>query len=60
MVFCSYEKHRRVSIPDFQGGIFVEEKLREYAHLIVSAGLNLQKGQTLILSSPAAVRVGGL
>ena len=30
----------------------MEEKLREYAHLIVSAGLNLQKGQTLILSSP--------
>jgi len=30
----------------------VEEKLREYAHLIVSVGLNLQKGQTLILSSP--------
>ena len=30
----------------------MEEKLREYAHLIVSVGLNLQKGQTLILSSP--------
>ena len=27
----------------------MEEKLREYAHLIVSVGLNLQKGQTLIL-----------
>mgnify|MGYP002681678007 FL=1 len=30
----------------------MEEKLREYAHLLVSVGLNLQKDQTLILSSP--------
>ncbi|MFQ9143324.1 MAG: hypothetical protein ACLR4W_14610 [Oscillospiraceae bacterium] len=34
----------------------MEEKLREYAHLIVSVGLNLQKGQTLILSSPWSAR----
>ncbi len=30
----------------------MEDKLREYAHLLVSVGLNLQKDQTLILSSP--------
>ena len=30
----------------------MDQRLREYAHLIVSVGLNLQRGQTLILSSP--------
>lgn len=30
----------------------MEEKLREYARLLVEVGLNVQRGQTLILSSP--------
>ena len=40
------------AVGEFNAGKITEEKLREYAHLIVSVGLNLQKGQTLILSSP--------
>lgn len=31
---------------------FMEEKLREYARLLVRVGLNVQKGQTLVISSP--------
>ena len=31
---------------------FMEEKLREYARLLVQVGLNVQKGQTLVISSP--------
>lgn len=30
----------------------MEEKLREYAQLLVRVGLNVQKGQTLVISSP--------
>ena len=30
----------------------MEEKLREYAKLLIVIGLNLQKGQTLVISSP--------
>ena len=30
----------------------MEEKLREYARLLVRVGLNMQKGQTLVISSP--------
>ena len=30
----------------------MEEKLREYAKLLIEVGLNIQKGQTLIISSP--------
>ena len=30
----------------------MEEKLREYAKLVIEVGLNIQKGQTLIISSP--------
>ena len=30
----------------------MEQKLLEYAHLLVEIGLNVQKGQTLIISSP--------
>ena len=29
-----------------------EAKLKEYARLLVEVGLNVQKGQTLVLSSP--------
>lgn len=32
----------------------MEEKLREYARLLVEVGVNLERGQTLILSSPVA------
>ena len=30
----------------------MQEKLREYARLLVRVGLNVQKGQTLVISSP--------
>lgn len=30
----------------------MEERLREYARLLIGVGLNVQKGQTLVLSSP--------
>ena len=30
----------------------MEEKLREYAKLLIEVGLNIQKGQTLIISAP--------
>ena len=30
----------------------MEEKLREYAKLVIEIGLNVQKDQTLIISSP--------
>ena len=30
----------------------MEEKLREYAKLLIQVGLNVQKGQTLVISSP--------
>ena len=30
----------------------MEEKLREYARLLIQVGLNVQKGQTLVISSP--------
>ena len=30
----------------------MEEKLREYAKLLIEVGLNVQKGQTLVISSP--------
>lgn len=30
----------------------MEEKLREYARLLIRVGLNVQKGQTLVISSP--------
>ena len=31
---------------------FMEEKLQEYARLLVRVGLNVQRGQTLVISSP--------
>ena len=30
----------------------MDEKLREYAKLLVQVGLNVQKGQRLVISSP--------
>ena len=30
----------------------MEEKLQEYAQLLIQVGLNVQKGQTLVISSP--------
>ena len=30
----------------------MEEKLKEYAQLLVRVGLNVRKGQTLVISSP--------
>ena len=30
----------------------MEEKLQEYAQLLVQVGLNVQKGQTLVISAP--------
>ena len=30
----------------------MEEKLQEYARLLVQVGLNVQRGQTLVISSP--------
>ena len=30
----------------------MEEKLREYAKLLIDVGLNVHKGQTLVISSP--------
>lgn len=45
----------------------MNEKLREYAGLLVEVGLHVQKGQTLVISSPvecaffcSPVRLGGL
>ena len=32
--------------------MIMEEKLREYAKLLVEIGCNVQKGQTLVLSAP--------
>ena len=34
------------------GSILMEEKLKEYAQLLVRVGLNVQKGQRLVISSP--------
>ena len=31
---------------------FMEEKLREYAKLLIEVGLNVQQGQTLVISCP--------
>ena len=42
--FCTYERKDKKTI--------MEEKLREYARLLVEAGVNLQKDQTLMISSP--------
>ena len=36
----------------FSGGPSMEEKLREYAKLLIEVGLNVQKGQTLVISCP--------
>ena len=41
--FCTYERKKEHTM---------EEKLREYARLLVEVGVNLQKGQTLVISSP--------
>ena len=41
--FCTYERKKENSM---------EEKLREYARLLVEAGVNIQPGQTLVISSP--------
>ena len=41
--FCTYERKR-------DGGM--EEKLREYARLLVEVGVNICPGQTLVISSP--------
>ena len=30
----------------------MEEKFQEYAQLLIDIGLNVQKGQTLVISSP--------
>ena len=35
----------------------MEEKLFEYAKLVVEVGLNVQKGQTVIISSPVECRM---
>ena len=35
-----------------KGWFCMEEKLREYARLLIRVGLNVQKGQTLVISSP--------
>ncbi len=42
--FCTYERKDRKTI--------MEEKLREYARLLVEVGVNLKKDQTLMISSP--------
>ena len=39
--FCTYVRKEKL----------MEEKLREYARLLVEVGVNLQKGQTLVISS---------
>lgn len=31
---------------------FMEEKLREYAKLLIEVGLNVQKGQTVVIRCP--------
>jgi len=41
--FCTYERKKERTM---------DEKLREYARLLVEVGVNLQQGQTLVLSSP--------
>ena len=41
--FCTYERKKEHTM---------DEKLREYARLLVEVGVNLQKGQTLVISSP--------
>lgn len=35
-----------------KGSCFMDTKLQEYAKLLIEVGLNVQKGQTLIISSP--------
>ncbi|MBQ3480957.1 MAG: aminopeptidase [Oscillospiraceae bacterium] len=42
--FCTYERRSKKDR--------MEEKLREYARLLVEIGVNIQKGQTLVISSP--------
>ena len=37
----------RAQPPSFFRRIFMEEKLKEYAKLLIEVGLNVQKGQTL-------------
>ena len=34
----------------------MKEKLTEYAQLLVRVGLNIQRGQPLVISSPVSVR----
>ncbi|MBQ1575714.1 MAG: aminopeptidase, partial [Oscillospiraceae bacterium] len=41
--FCTYERKDKNKV--------MEEKLREYARLLVEVGVNLQKGQTLVIRS---------
>ena len=41
--FCTYERKKEHTM---------DEKRREYARLLVEVGVNLQKGQTLVISSP--------
>ena len=41
--FCTYERKDKDKV--------MEEKLREYARLLVEVGVNLQKGQTLVIRS---------
>ena len=43
--FCTYERKDRKKKR-------MEEKLREYARLLVEIGVNVQRGQTLVISSP--------
>ena len=42
--FCTYERKDKKKL--------MEEKLREYARLLVEIGVNIQKGQTLVLRTP--------
>ena len=42
--FCTYERKDRKTL--------MEEKLREYARLLVEIGVNIQKDQTLVIRTP--------
>ena len=49
--YYDYSKSIRSGAAALLGGS-MEKKLREYAKLLVEVGLNVQSGQTLVLSSP--------
>ena len=52
LVKCSTIAHTRVKLLIERTMRFMDEKLREYARLLVRVGLNVQPGQRMVISSP--------